>query len=54
MNRASVVENLKIYPDIKYSSNWVDDKNLELVINDVIDRETEVLINVLDSAITET
>lgn len=52
MNKPSVLSNLKMYPEMKYESHWIDDKNLELVMTDLIKEETDVLVNVLDSAVT--
>jgi len=52
MNRSSVLSNLKIYPEIAYTANWIDDKNLELVIDDLVKEDTDLLVNVLDSAST--
>jgi hypothetical protein len=53
MNRTSVLANLKVYPEIQYQTNWKDDKNLELVVNDIIQEETNILVNVLDTALTK-
>lgn len=52
MNRTSVLSNLKLYPEIAYEANWIDDKNLELVVADLVREETDILVNVLDSATT--
>lgn len=52
MNRPSVLSNLKVYPEIKYETNWIDDKNLELVISDLVKEDTDLLVNVLDNALT--
>lgn len=52
MNRPSVLSNLKVYPEISYEANWIDDKNLELVISDLVRNETDFLVNVLDNALT--
>jgi hypothetical protein len=50
MNKSSVEQNVKIYPQIKYASTWKDDKTLELTLNDIVNKELEVLVNVLDNA----
>ncbi|MDD5770106.1 MAG: alpha-2-macroglobulin family protein, partial [Candidatus Gracilibacteria bacterium] len=52
MNKLSVLSNIKVYPEIKYSSNWVDDKNLELVVEDLVKEDTDILVNVSDNATT--
>jgi hypothetical protein len=54
MNEKSVEENLKIYPNIKYSSTWTDDKTLELVTNEEINKELDILVNILDEASLKT
>lgn len=54
MNKKSVEENLKIYPNIKYSWTWTDDKTLELVTNEEINKELDVLVNILDEASLKT
>lgn len=52
MNQASVAKNISIYPQVEFTSAWVDDKNLELVINDIITKETNFLVNIFDTALT--
>lgn len=50
MNKNAVESNLKVYPEIKYTSTWKDDKNLELVLNEEINKELDILVNILDNA----
>jgi hypothetical protein len=50
MNEASVEKNIKIFPELKYASSWKDEKTLELTLNDVVNKELDVLVNVLDEA----
>jgi hypothetical protein len=50
MNKASVEKNVKIYPELKYTSSWKDDKTLELTLNEIVNKELDVLVNVMDEA----
>jgi len=52
MNQASVAKNISIYPQVQFTSHWTDDENLELIIDDLIAKETNFLVNVFDSALT--
>ena len=52
MDKSSVESNLKIYPEISYAINWNDDKNLEIILNDLIKQDTDILVNILDKATT--
>lgn len=54
MIKSSVESNLKIYPQLKYSTSWSDEKTLNLVVDDMINKETDVLVNVLDNALDVT
>lgn len=54
MNEKSVLSNLKVYPELNYTTSWRDDdKTLELTLNDLIDKELDVLVNVMDDATTK-
>ncbi|MBW7954606.1 Ig-like domain-containing protein, partial [Candidatus Gracilibacteria bacterium] len=52
MDHKSVEKNIKTYPEVKYTSSWDDSKTLSLVVDDLITKETDILVNVLDSALT--
>ncbi len=52
MNKASVAQNISIYPEVTFTSVWKDDENLEIIIDDLIAKETNFLVNVFDSALT--
>ncbi len=52
MNMTSVLSNLKINPDIKYTSNIIDDKNLELTIDTLLTKDTNLIVNVWKNALT--
>lgn len=47
-DKKTVEKNLKIYPEVKYLKNWKDNKNLELVLQEIINKDTEFLVNTLD------
>jgi hypothetical protein len=52
MDRTSVLSNLRVYPEISYETNWIDDQNLELIISDLLKEDVELLVNVSDNALT--
>ncbi len=52
MDSVSVEKNIKTYPEVKYTSSWDDPKTLSLVVDDLITKETDLLVNVLDKALT--
>lgn len=52
MNKASVAQNISIYPEVSFTSAWTDDENLELIIDDIISKETDFLVNVFEQAMT--
>lgn len=52
MNKSSVGSNLKLYPEVTYTSSWKDDKTLEVQIEQLITKETSLLVNVFDNALT--
>lgn len=46
MDKISVLSNLKVYPELAYTSNWIDNKNLELTITDLVTKDTDLVVNV--------
>lgn len=52
MDEASVLSNLRVYPEVAYTSYWQDEKTLELTIDDLIKSDTDLLVNVFDTALT--
>lgn len=53
MNTTSVLANLKIHPEVTYTSTWKNDTELLLTLDDLIYKETQVLVNILDEAQTK-
>lgn len=48
LNKNNIVSNLKIYPEVEFSANWIDNQNLEIVLQDLINKDVEFLVNTLD------
>jgi hypothetical protein len=52
MNQKSVDKYLKVSPKIEFTSTWKDQDTLEIALLEEIEKETQILVNVLDEALT--
>jgi hypothetical protein len=53
MNQKSVEKHLKVSPKIEFTSTWKDQDTLEIALLEEIEKETQILVNVLDDALTQ-
>ena len=51
MNKTSVKENFRIFPEVETNLEWISDTNLKIEIDEIIENKTDFTINILDKAI---